>query len=256
MVIVVIGFLSFILLAIFENNQHISQKFNTLNSDSFKAVLASTEEEEEEEESEEQDSVEQEICNKLFESETCEKVKEDKPIEKEEELTEEEIKAEALINRYLEPVESEKQSNGNRVNGEIEIGSSNSDSSSGNNSIITVPNETIESQISINSSQQNNSGLLSTQINQTSLNNLNMLNSPQNLNNLNQVQLVDLIALTISNANNIDKNKVTQALNVFIEPTKAKGDNVIDLLKKIADVILKDPSGNIANKIINVAKTK
>lgn len=255
MVIVVIGFLSFILLAIFENNQHISQKFNTLNSDSFKAVLASTEEEEEEE-SEEQDSVEQEICNKLFESETCEKVKEDKPIEKEEELTEEEIKAEALINRYLEPVESEKQSNDNRVNGEIEIGSSNSDSSNGNNSIITVPNETIESQISINSSQQNNSGLLSTPINQTSLNNLNMLNSPQNINNLNQVQLVDLIALTISNANNIDKNKVIQALNVFIEPTKAKGDNVIDLLKKIADVILKDPSGNTANKIINVAKTK
>ena len=34
-------------------------------------------------------------------------MKKDEPIEKEE-LTEEEIKAEAIINRYLEPVESEK----------------------------------------------------------------------------------------------------------------------------------------------------
>lgn len=248
--IMVIGFLSFILLTIFENNQHISQILNSFYSDSFKEALASTEEEEEKSE---QDSLEQKICNKLFESETCEKVKEDKPIEKEEELTEEEIKAEALINRYLEPVEPEKQSNDNLVNGETEIGSSNNDSSG---SIITDPNETIESQISINSKQQNNSGLPSPQINQSSLNNLNMLNGSQNLNNLNQVQLVDLIALTISNANNIDKNKVTQALDLFIEPTKAKGDNVIDLLKKIADIILKDPSGNTANKIINVAKTK
>ena len=78
----------------------------------------------------------------------------------------------------------------------------------------------------------------------------------QNLNNLNQVQLVDLIASTISNANNIDKNKVTQSLNDFIEPTKAKGGNVIDSLKKIANVILKEPSGSTAIKIVNIAKTK
>lgn len=50
--------------------------------------------------------------------------------------------------------------------------------------------------------------------------------------------------------------RFTQWLNDFIEPTKANGGNVIESLKKIADIILKDPSGNVANKVIKVAKTK
>ena len=79
----------------------------------------------------------------------------------------------------------------------------------------------------------------------------------QNLNNnLNQQKLVDQIASTISIANNIDKNKVIQVLNDLIETTKAKGGNVIESLKKIADVISKDPSGVAANKIVNAANRK
>ena len=81
-------------------------------------------------------------------------------------------------------------------------------------------------------------------------------NTTQNLSNLNQQQLVDLIATTISNANNIDKNKVIQAVNDMIEPIKVKGGNVIESLKRIAGVIIKDPSGFAAKNIINVAKTK
>lgn len=50
--------------------------------------------------------------------------------------------------------------------------------------------------------------------------------------------------------------RFTQWLSDFIEPTKANGGNVIESLKKIADIILKDPSGNVANKVIKVAKTK
>lgn len=34
------------------------------------------------------------------------------------------------------------------------------------------------------------------------------------------------------------------------------GGNVMEALKQIAEIVLKDPSGKIANKIINVAKTK
>jgi hypothetical protein len=101
--VIVIGFLFFILFTIFENNQHMSQIINSFYSNNFK-VMAGTEEEEESEE----DSLEQKICNKLLESETCEKGNESKPIEKEEELTEEEIKDEAIINRYLEPIGSER----------------------------------------------------------------------------------------------------------------------------------------------------
>jgi hypothetical protein len=209
--VIVLGFLSFILFTIFENNQHIFQIFNSFNSNYFKEVVAGKEDEE--------DSIEQKICNKLFEPETCEKGKEDKPIEKKE-LTKKEIKEEAIINKYLEPVESEKKS------------------------------------IDNNKSQSEEKQQLSSQINQSSLNNLNISTNIQNLNNLNQLQLVDLIASTISNANNIDKNKVTQSLNDFIEPTQANGGNVIESLKKIADIILKDPSGNVANKVISVAKTK
>jgi hypothetical protein len=177
--------------------------------------MAGTEEEEGEES--EEDSLEQKICNKLFESETCEKGNEIKPIEREEELTEEEIKDEAIINRYFEPVESEKK---------------------------TIDNGTF-----IGSEKEPPS----IQMNQSSLNNPNISTNTQNLNNLNQIQLVDLIASTISNANNIDKNRITQSLNDFIESTKSTGNNIMELLKKIAGIILNDPSGNVANAIIKNA---
>jgi hypothetical protein len=185
-------------------------------------------------------------------------MKEDKPIEKKEELTEEEIKAEALINRYLEPIESEKKPTiDNSLNNETEIGSSNNDSNSNSNSSLTLFSNEIASTNVTNTNQQINSGQQSTQINQSSINNPNVSTSSlQNLDNLNQFQLVDLISSTISNSNNIDKNKITQSINELIEPTKAKGGNVIELLKKIAGGILKDPSGNIASNIINIAKTK
>jgi hypothetical protein len=42
----------------------------------------------------------------------------------------------------------------------------------------------------------------------------------------------------------------------LIESTKVEGDNDIDSLQNIADVILKEHSGNSANKIINLTKTK
>ena len=73
----------------------------------------------------------------------------------------------------------------------------------------------------------------------------------QNLNNLNQAQLVDLIATEISNANNIDKTTLILAIDDLSGKTKAKGGNVIDSLKKMAGIILKDPSGNVAKNIIN-----
>ena len=99
------GFLFFILFTIFENNQHEYQIFNSfIPSNYFKEVLAG-----EEEGNDEEDSLEQKICNKLLESETCEKEKEETPIEKKE-LTEE-IQEEAIKNKYLEPVEKKSLQN-------------------------------------------------------------------------------------------------------------------------------------------------
>ena len=60
----------------------------------------------------------------------------------------------------------------------------------------------------------------------------------------------------ISNAGDIDKNNVTMAINDFIGPTEAEGGNVLEYLKQIAKFVLRDPSTNKANKIINLTTTK
>jgi hypothetical protein len=75
----------------------------------------------------------------------------------------------------------------------------------------------------------------------------------QNLNNLDQAQLVDLIASTISDANNVDKLKIVQVINESAEKTKAKGANVIDSLKRMAGVVLNDPTGKVAKSFIQAA---
>ncbi len=251
----VIGFIGCTLLfLVIENEQQVFQIYDSWNADNFKVWASTDEEDEEEEKEKEADKTEAKICSKLFDSETCEKIQKDKPIEKKE-LTEEETKAEAILNRYLEPIESEKQSTiDNSLNSETEIGSNNSDNNS--NSSSTIFSNKIASKNVTNTSQPINSGLPTAEVNQTSINNPNISTNSQNLDNLNQFQLIDLIASTISNANNIDKNKVIQSINDLIEPTNAKGGNVIELLKKITEGILNDPSGGIANKIINIAKTK
>ena len=92
--------------------------------------------------------------------------------------------------------------------------------------------------------------------NQSSVKNPNVSIILQNLDYLTQVQLVDLISSEISNAGHIDKNKVTMSINGFWGPPEAEGGNVLGYPKQIAKIVLKDPSGNIANKIINLAKTK
>jgi hypothetical protein len=68
--------------------------------------------------------------------------------------------------------------------------------------------------------------------------------------------MVDLTCNIISNANNIHKNKVIQEVIDMIEPTKAKGGNVIEPLKRIANAVSKDPSGVAANNIINEANDR
>ena len=147
------GFIGCILLLlVFENEQQISQIFDSGNTDNFKVWASKQEKEEEkdsigaifdsgntnvfevlaskEEEEEEDDSLEAKICNKLFDSETCEKIEVDTPVE-DKELTEEEIKAEAIINRYLEPVESETKQIDNTIDNEVETASGSNNTSIG-----------------------------------------------------------------------------------------------------------------------------
>ena len=238
------GFISYLLsLTAFENNQQIYQLFLFRDDNYFKVWAV---------EEEEEDSIDEIICNKYFVSETCEKIKEKKPVAKKE-LNEEEIKAEAILNKYLEPVESENKSINNSINGAAGRGSS---SSITDNSLILSNN--LGSTETNNSNKQIKNELLIPQqkTNQSFVKNPNVSINLRNLEYLTQVQLVDLISSEISNAGHIDKNKVTMSINDFIEPTEAEGGNVLGYLKQIAKIVLKDPSGNIANKIINLAKTK
>ena len=46
------------------------------------------------------------------------------------------------------------------------------------------------------------------------------------------------------------------SINDFIGPTEGEGGNVLEYRKQNTKIVLKDPSGNIANKIINQAKIK
>ena len=238
-----IGFLLFLLFTTVEDKQEIPQILkSSWDKEYFKEVWAGTEANENEEKDESAEDVEQKTCNKLFDSETCERMKKDQPTEIKEkekekkELTEDELKSEAIINKYLDPVGSEKPSIDNGLNSEI--GLDNNIVSRNNNSIIlSNQNESIDSVSSI----------------QPSNNSSNILVNSQNIDTLNQFQLADFISSTISSANNIDKNKVIQSLTSFIEATKTGGGNVIDSLKKIAEIISKDPSGNVAKRIINAA---
>jgi hypothetical protein len=239
------GIISYLLsLTAFENNQQIYQIFISSDDNYFKVWAV--------EEEEEQDSIDEKICNKLFVSETCEKIKEEKPVAKKE-FTEEEMKAEAILNKYLEPVDSDKKSINNSINGlpEIESSSSMTDSS-------LILSNNLGSTVITNSSKKIKNELLVPQENtkQLSVQNPNFSLNPQNLDNFTQVQLVDLISTEISNADHINKDKVTISINDFIGATEAEGGNVLEYLKQIANIVLKDPSGNIANKIIKLAKTK
>jgi hypothetical protein len=78
--LIIIVFLSFILLAgaIITINQQILKIFTSWNVEYFKVFA----DQKKEKDNKDEDSLEQKICNKLFELETCEQLEKEKPIEK------------------------------------------------------------------------------------------------------------------------------------------------------------------------------
>ena len=51
-----------------------------------------------------------------------------------------------------------------------------------------------------------------------------------------------MISLKISQAHNVEKNRITQALIDETEKTKSKGGDVMKSLRQIATIIIKNPS--------------
>lgn len=245
----IIGFIvCLLLLTTFENNQLISTKFDRLDYSIF-AQDDDNDDDDKDDDEKDDDKSKAIICNKLFDYESCENINESELIQKDD-LTEAE---EAIVNRYLEDFTPQQTQIDNTIKTDAEIISTPSNNKSDESSILL--NEENANDV-IDSNQQLNESILANEASQTSNNTQNGVNMTQNTNDVNQLQLVEEIAYNISNANDIDINKVMQALNGLIESTQAKGGNVIDSLKKIKDGISKNPSGSIANNIINIAKTK
>ena len=63
-----------------------------------------------------------------------------------------------------------------------------------------------------------------------------------------------MISLEISQAQNIEKNKIKQALIDLIESTPSNSGDVMKSLRQIATLIIKDPFDPISDKIIGIVK--
>ena len=77
-----------------------------------------------------------------------------------------------------------------------------------------------------------------------------------NLNTLDQNQLIDAISSKISQLQNFDKNKISQALFDLTKSTAAKGGDVMNSLRQIGTKILQNSSDPLIGKIIGLAQTK
>jgi hypothetical protein len=252
-----------LLLTTFENNQLISTKYDRLDYSIFAQEDEKDDDEKDDDEKDDDEKDDDEkdddekdddksnaiICNKLFDYEACENINESELLQKDD-LTEEE---EAIINRYMEESTPQQTVIDNSIKTDAEIITTPSNNQSGESSRLL--NEENANDV-IDSNQQLNESILANEARQTSNKTQNGVNLTQNTTDVNQLQLIEEIAYSISNANDIDINKVIQALNDLIDSTQAKGGNIIDSLKKIKDGISKNPSGSIANNIINIAKTK
>ena len=193
------------------------------------------------------EDLESKICNKLLDSETCKKIVEEltkKDIKiKPKKLTAEETQAEAIKNKYLEPA-APAQNNINNLE------QTNENTQPGNSEVLQneiTPPETITPPPSAATAPPPPAPFVPPTTSS---------NSAVDLNTLDENQLIDTISLTISQANNFDKNKITQALFDLTASTKAKGGDILKSLRQIGTIILENPSGPLGNKILQIAKTK
>ena len=201
------------------------------------------------------------ICEKLLDSETCEKIQEElksktKKLSKEEiqeelksktkKLSKEEIQEEQIRSKYLEPVDP----NQNTINN---IEQTNENTQIGNSEL--MQNEIIKS----DANSQNLSSTPPTPpptppINTSDSSNISL--SLANLNTLDQNQLIDAISAKLSQLRNFEKNKISQVLIDLTQSTAAKGGDVMKSLRQIGTKILQNPSDPLVDKMIGLAQTK
>jgi hypothetical protein len=195
------------------------------------------------------------VCEKLLDSETCEKIEEElksktKTLSKEEiqaeektkKLSKEEIQAEEIRSKYLEPVDP----NQNTIN---KIEQPNGNTQIGNSEL--MQNEIIKSETN---SQNLSSPPSPPSINTSDSSSISL--SLENLNTLDQNQLIDAISSKISQLRSFEKNKISQSLFDLTQSTAAKGGDVMNSLRQIGTKILQNSSDPLVDKIIGLAQTK
>src|SRR5215204_6452810 len=185
------------------------------------------------------------VCEKLLDSETCKKIEEElKSTTKK--LNKEEIRAEEITNKYLEPIDPNKNTINNiqQTNKSIQIGNPESMQnkivkSDANSQNLSSPPPTPPPSPPINTSDSSSNSL-----------------SLANLNTLDQNQLIDAISAKLSQLRNFEKNKISQVLIDLTQSTAAKGGDVMNSLRQIGTKILQNPSDPLIDKIIGIAQTK
>ena len=276
--VMMISFLIGIQLLILDSYQTLFPTYNK-NENHYFTISADENDDDEDEDAKDDDNKDEDakdedlaskICSKLLDSETCKKVVEEITkkdiITKPKKLTEEEIKAEAIKNKYLEPA-TPTQDNINNLE-------------QTNENIQTGKSEVLQNEIpqpnTINPPPPPGPMVSPTETNPpppgpfvpptetTSpppppgpmIPPSNSSNSGVDLNTLDENELINAISFTISQVHNFDKNKITQALFELTASTKAKGGDVLKSLRQIGTIILENPSGPLGNKILEIAKTK
>jgi hypothetical protein len=161
------------------------------------------------------------VCEKLLDSETCKKIA-DELKSSTKKLSKEEIQAEGIRSKYLEPSPPLTTS---------------------------PPPPTTSPPPPTTSPPPLPSSLNTTNSSSTSL-------SLANLNTLDQNQLIDAISSKISQLRTFEKNKISQALFDLTQSTAAKGGDVMNSLRQIGTKILQNPSDPLVDRIIGLAQTK
>jgi hypothetical protein len=181
------------------------------------------------------------VCEKLLDSETCKKIEEELKSTTRK-LNKEEIRAEEITNKYLEPIDPNKNTINNlqQTNENTQIGNPE-----------PIQNEIVKSDAN---SQNLSSPPPTPPINTSDSSTISL--SLANLNTLDQNQLIDAISAKLSQLRNFEKNKISQVLIDLTQSTAAKGGDVMNSLRQIGTKILQNPSDPLVDKIVALAQKK
>ena len=263
--VLVVVFIFSIQLLVFESDQSLFPSSDKNENNFFTiSVFKGNNDDNDDDDNNGDGKFESQICGKLLDSETCKKIEEEIKSNTKK-LTKEEIQAEEIRNKYLEPVEPNQDTINTieQTNENTQIGNSEqmqneiikSDSLSQNQASPPPPPSTATatsppppppSTATANTPPPSASSSKTPSL------------SLANLNTLDQNQLIDAISSKISQLRNFEKDKITQALSELTKTTATKGGagDVMKSLKQIGTTILKDPSTPVIDKIIEFARTK